>query len=181
CRRYHRRPGTRTGVMRAADVFDALMTGEPAAKCAAARTLHARDASALAAPREAPQLVPVPGRPAQPELVHPAQLKKRGLGTPAGRAALIHAIAHIEFNAINLGLDAAYRFRDMPVAFYTDWLRVAADESRHFELLNNRLADYGHSYGDFEDRKSTRLNSSHVSISYAVFCLKKKNKLDYEH
>lgn len=136
--------------MQAADVLDALMTCDPVAKCAAARALHAGDATALAAPRAATRSVPVPGRPQRPELVHPAKLKKRGLGKPAGRAALIHAIAHIEFNAINLGLDAAYRFRDMPPAFYADWLRVAADESRHFELLNNRLAEYGHSYGDFD-------------------------------
>lgn len=136
--------------MDADQVFDALMARDPAAKCAAARELHAADASALAGKRDTPQPVPVPGRPDQPALIHPAKLTKRGLGKPEGRAALIHAIAHIEFNAINLGLDAAYRFCAMPPAFYADWLRVAADESRHFELLNNRLADYGYAYGDFD-------------------------------
>jgi len=91
-----------------------------------------------------------PGRPQRPRLVHPAKVAKRGLGSAEGRAGLIHAIAHIEFNAINLGLDAAYRFRGMPAVFYADWLRVTADESRHFELLDNRLADYGYRYGDFD-------------------------------
>lgn len=132
------------------DVLDALLTRDPARKCAAARALHAADSSALTQASGTPQAVVVPGRPDTPTLVHPGQLSKRGLGKPEGRAALIHAIAHIEFNAINLGLDAAYRFRGMPQDFYTDWLRVAADESRHFELLNNRLADHGFSYGDFD-------------------------------
>ncbi|WP_247739748.1 ferritin-like domain-containing protein [Endozoicomonas sp. G2_2] len=132
------------------DVFAALMTRDPAEKCAAARALHAADSAPLAEASGEPEDVVVPGRPDAPALVHPAKLSKRGLGKPEGRAALIHAIAHIEFNAINLGLDAAYRFRDMPADFYADWLRVAADESRHFELLNNRLADYGFTYGDFD-------------------------------
>jgi uncharacterized ferritin-like protein (DUF455 family) len=71
------------------------------------------------------------------------------LGTPAGRAALVHAIAHIEFNAINLALDAACRFRDMPGEYYVDWVCVAADEARHFSLLQGRLVELGSSYGDF--------------------------------
>ena len=99
------------------DVYAALMTPDPAQKCAATRALHAGDSSALAEARGTPEAVIVPGRPDAPALVHPAKLAKRGLGKPAGRAALIHAIAHIEFNAINLGLDAAYRFRGMPPAF----------------------------------------------------------------
>jgi uncharacterized ferritin-like protein (DUF455 family) len=65
-----------------------------------------------------------------------------------GRAALLHALAHIEFNAINLALDAVWRFADMPQAFYADWLRVAAEEAHHFALLTARLADFGHAYGD---------------------------------
>jgi len=136
--------------MRLDDVFAALMETDPAAKCAAARALHAADSAELACAGGTPEIVEVPGRPPRPALVHASKLAKRGLGKPEGRAALIHAIAHIEFNAINLGLDAAYRFRGMPVEFYADWLRVAADESRHFELLNARLADYGHTYGDFD-------------------------------
>jgi len=136
--------------MQVEDVYAALMENDPVAKCGAARALHAADSQALASATGQPLTVEIPGRPERPALIHPARLAKRGLGKPEGRAALIHAIAHIEFNAINLGLDAAYRFRGMPGEFYADWLRVAADESRHFELLNARLADYGHTYGDFD-------------------------------
>ena len=90
-----------------------------------------------------------PGRPALPELVPPRMLKQRKLGSPLGRAALLHAVAHIEFNAINLALDAVQRFRGMPVAYYADWLSVAADEARHFEMIAGRLRELGYSYGDF--------------------------------
>lgn len=89
------------------------------------------------------------GRPEKPELVDPAQVKRRRLGSEAGRAALIHAIAHIEFNAINLALDAVYRFRAMPRQYYLDWLSVAEDEVRHFGLLAQRLKVLGFAYGDF--------------------------------
>jgi uncharacterized ferritin-like protein (DUF455 family) len=75
---------------------------------------------------------------------------RRKLTTPAGRAALVHAIAHIEFNAINLALDAVYRFRGLPSAFYDDWLQVAAEEAEHFLMLRRRLATLGHAYGDFD-------------------------------
>jgi uncharacterized ferritin-like protein (DUF455 family) len=88
------------------------------------------------------------GRPVKPELVSPAKVKKRSLHHEAGRAALIHAVAHIEFNAINLALDAVYRFRDMPDVFYGDWLQVAAEEAYHFELLSARLQTLGYAYGD---------------------------------
>ncbi len=91
----------------------------------------------------------VAGRPEKPQLVEPSKLKRRRLGSDQGRAALVHAIAHIEFNAINLALDAAYRFRDMPGQYYHDWLSVAADEARHFQLLSSRLRSLGFEYGDF--------------------------------
>ncbi|MDA3921941.1 MAG: ferritin-like domain-containing protein [Salinisphaera sp.] len=132
------------------DVYAVLMACEPHAKCVATRALHAADSSSLATAGGTPVSVPVPGRPERPALVHPAKLARRGLGTPAGRAALIHAIAHIEFNAINLGLDAAYRFRGMPADYYADWLSMAADESRHFQMLSRRLNDLGYEYGDFD-------------------------------
>lgn len=90
-----------------------------------------------------------PGRPLKPELVEASQVKRRRLGSEQGRAALIHAIAHIEFNAINLALDAVGRFRDMPKPYYLDWLSVAADEVRHFQLLSDRLQSMGFEYGDF--------------------------------
>jgi uncharacterized ferritin-like protein (DUF455 family) len=91
-----------------------------------------------------------PGRPQRPVLVSPKQLPQRGLGTPEGRAALVHAVAHIEFNAVNLAWDAVYRFRGMPAAYYADWISVAADEARHFCLLHARLNELGHDYGDFD-------------------------------
>ncbi|MEP6483015.1 MAG: ferritin-like domain-containing protein [Rudaea sp.] len=96
------------------------------------------------------QPIGAPGRPSKPSLVAPKQLPRRGLGSAEGRVALIHAVAHIEFNAINLAWDAVYRFRGMPHAYYADWIGVAADEARHFSLLQARLAELGHSYGDFD-------------------------------
>lgn len=90
-----------------------------------------------------------PGRPARPELVPPLEVPRRKMTTPAGRAAMIHALAHIEFNAVNLALDAAYRFRDMPMDFYGDWLKVAAEEALHFKLLRGHLRSMGYDYGDF--------------------------------
>lgn len=96
----------------------------------------------------------IPGRPEKPELVSPLQVEKRSMRTPEGRAALIHALAHIEFNAINLALDAVWRFADMPVQYYADWLRVAAEEAYHFELLNGYLRNMGYQYGDFSAHNS---------------------------
>lgn len=98
---------------------------------------------------EPPRSIPVPGRPGRPELVSPRRLRQRKLTTQEGRAVLVHALAHIEFNAINLALDAVYRFRDMPDEFYGDWLRVADEEAGHFGLLRDRLRELGHDYGDF--------------------------------
>lgn len=91
--------------------------------------------------------IEIPGRPATPDLVAPTAVPRRRLGSVAGRIALIHAIAHIEFNAINLALDAVYRFAGMPKDYYLDWARVAADESRHFSMLSRRLEQLGSHYG----------------------------------
>jgi uncharacterized ferritin-like protein (DUF455 family) len=90
-----------------------------------------------------------PGRPARPELVAPTAVPRRRLGSPEGRAALVHAIAHIEFNAINLALDAICRFRDMPQQYYLDWVSVADDEARHFQMLHKRLGQMNRQYGDY--------------------------------
>ena len=98
------------------------------------------------------QRAPLPesaGRPNKPELVAPGQLKRRSLHTEAGRAVLLHALAHIEFNAINLALDIVWRFTDMPTAFYQDWLKVAREEAHHFKLLQTRLNTLECAYGDF--------------------------------
>ena len=92
---------------------------------------------------------PLPGRTARPELVDPRSLKPRSPFTNEGRAALLHAVAHIELNAINLALDAVWRFAGMPPAYYRDWLRVAAEEALHFTLLSEHLATLGHRYGDW--------------------------------
>jgi len=92
---------------------------------------------------------PLPGRPARPELVPPAQLSRRGLATVEGRAAMLHAFAHIEFNAINLALDAIWRFPAMPAEYYADWLQVAEEEAYHYTLLTGHLSTLGVAYGDF--------------------------------
>ncbi|MDD2809341.1 ferritin-like domain-containing protein [Rhodoferax sp.] len=91
----------------------------------------------------------LPGRPARPLLVHPSQLKTRAVGTLAGRAGLIHALTHIEANAINLALDMVWRFAHMPELFYRDWWQVAQEEALHFELLQQHLLSLGFAYGDF--------------------------------
>lgn len=90
------------------------------------------------------------GRPSAPRLVNPRDLPKRSVATRQGQAALIHAIAHIEFNAINLAWDAVYRYRNLPGSYYHDWLKVAAEETRHFQLLNQRLSELDYKYGDFQ-------------------------------
>lgn len=88
-----------------------------------------------------------PGRPLRPALVSPRELPRRRLNDPAGRIALLHAVTHIEFNAINLAWDAVQRFPGMPADYYRDWARVAVEESGHFELLRQRLRAQGSDYG----------------------------------
>jgi len=90
-----------------------------------------------------------PGRPEFPKLVRASRVKRRGFGTAEGRATLMHAIAHIEFNAINLALDAVQRFSDMPEAYYSDWLQVAHEEVYHFELVRGHMRHLGAEYGDY--------------------------------
>ncbi|MGN6318926.1 ferritin-like domain-containing protein [Trinickia sp.] len=129
-----------------------LRETEPAAKAAATRDLrerHAAGDAACLADEVIAEPPGLPGRPARPELVEPRLLRHRGMQTEAGRAVLLHALAHIEFNAINLALDAVWRFPGMPPAYYGDWLRVTAEEAHHFGLLQARLAQFGHAYGDF--------------------------------
>jgi uncharacterized ferritin-like protein (DUF455 family) len=129
--------------------LQALELDDPVAKVAAVRALDVAagpvDTQVLLQPRQV-----LPGRPIKPRLVHPNSLPRRSAHSPAGRAALLHAVAHIEFNAINLALDAAWRFAGMPEAFYRDWLRVAAEEAHHFTLVASHLAKLGHAYGDFD-------------------------------
>lgn len=117
-------------------------------KAAAVKALPANELPVDAAQR-LDEPAGVPGRPERPALVQPAALKHRSVGTPQGHASLIHALTHIEANAINLALDAVWRFADMPEAFYRDWWQVAAEEALHFQLLEDHLRTLGHAYGDF--------------------------------
>jgi uncharacterized ferritin-like protein (DUF455 family) len=96
----------------------------------------------------------LPGRPEKPELVPPLDVPKRKMDTVEGRASLLHSLAHIEFNAINLALDAIWRFPDMPEQYYSDWLRVAKEEAYHFTLVNEYIQSFGYSYGDFQAHNS---------------------------
>ena len=91
----------------------------------------------------------IPGRPQKPERVPHTQLKQRSMRTLEGRAALIHALAHIELNAVDLALDILWRFPCMPDAFYRQWAQVAREEAFHFSLLRTHLRGMGHEYGDF--------------------------------
>ncbi|WP_028917810.1 ferritin-like domain-containing protein [Pseudoxanthomonas sp. J35] len=138
-------------------LFDAarqcLDAADPAEKVALThRHFAALQRGGLAIPQDAPPPEPIrmPGRPPRPRLVHPRDLPRRGLGSDEGKAAFLHAIAHIELNAIDLGWDAVYRFRGLPEQFYLDWARVADDEARHFAMLRQRLQECGYDYGDFD-------------------------------
>lgn len=130
-----------------AAIHAALAERDPQAKClrVAALSLPPDD---FAVPAIAEDAARIPGRPERPALIHPRDVPHRGLGSVAGRVALLHAVAHIEFNAINLALDACWRFRGMPADYYRDWLSVAQDEARHFGMLSQRLAQLGAAYGD---------------------------------
>ena len=90
-----------------------------------------------------------PGRPTAPVLVDPRKLERRSVATDTGRICLLHAFAHIEFTAINIALDAAYRFRDIPEPFVSDWLLVASEEAGHFRLLEQELGYRGSYYGAY--------------------------------
>ena len=130
-----------------------LVEPDPAAKVAAVNAMGeawaggalALDASAALKAAGAS----IPGRPARPELVAPRLVGRRSMTTVEGRAMLVHALAHIEFNAVNLALDAMWRFPAMPEQFYTDWLRVAQEEAFHFSLLAAHLVALGCAYGDY--------------------------------
>ena len=129
-----------------------LCIADPAQKATAARELYdtARADLPLDRAQEFTRPDGLPGRPERPQLVPTLQVPKRSPFTTEGRAALLHAIAHIEFNAINLALDAVWRFAGMPHEFYLDWLKVAAEEALHFTLLHEHLQGLGRQYGDFD-------------------------------
>ncbi|WP_124553757.1 ferritin-like domain-containing protein [Methylophilus methylotrophus] len=135
-----------------------LILSDPQQKCSQVHALWEADLAGtvlldtqlnIAAPTEA-----IPGRPDKPQLVPPKYVQRRAMHTPEGRAALIHALAHIEFNAINLALDAVWRFAGMPADYYRDWLQVAKEEAYHFSLLRAHLQGLGFDYGDFDGHNS---------------------------
>ncbi len=130
-----------------------LLEVDPATKVAMVAAMAAADLALDAKAPLAPS-APVPGRPARPELVPPRLVGRRSMITPEGRAMLVHALAHIEFNAMNLALDALWRFPDLPAGYYTDWLRVAKEEATHFAMLQAHLQVLGHTYGDFPGHDS---------------------------
>lgn len=134
-----------------------LAVSEPKAKAAGVAELAKAWAKGEISLDAAASLQPethIPGQPHKPELVSPLEVKRRSMRTPEGRAALIHALAHIEFNAINLALDAIWRFASMPAQFYADWLKVADEEALHFSLLTAHLNTLGYAYGDFPAHNS---------------------------
>ena len=97
-----------------------------------------------------PEPAGVPGRPQRPRLIHPGAVPHRSPHTPRGLAALMHAVCHIEFNAINLALDAIWRYPGLPEDYYLDWWRVASEEAGHFMLVRGHLRSLGFDYGDFD-------------------------------
>jgi uncharacterized ferritin-like protein (DUF455 family) len=128
--------------------LSALCACDPDVKVAAVERLAA-DPPTLDADAALTEPPGLPGRPPQPALVEPKAVPQRALGSPEGRARLLHALAHIEFNAVNLALDAIWRFAGLPADYYRDWLRVAAEEACHFMLLRAHLRKLGADYGDF--------------------------------
>jgi uncharacterized ferritin-like protein (DUF455 family) len=133
--------------------LQALMTSAPLAKAQATQALGLKG-NEINAQLNLDEPAGLPGRPAKPLLVPPRLVPKRSLNTPEGHAAIVHAITHIEFNAIDLALDVVWRFSDMPEAFYRDWLQVACEEATHFLLLNAHLNTLGYQYGDFPAHNS---------------------------
>jgi uncharacterized ferritin-like protein (DUF455 family) len=134
--------------------LQALTLSDPQQKCQQVAwlweaALHTDIHATLSAPAQS-----IPGRPDKPALIPPKQVQRRAMNTAEGRAALIHALAHIEFNAINLALDAVWRFAEMPADYYRDWLQVAKEEAYHFSLLRAHLQTLGFDYGDFDGHNS---------------------------
>ncbi|HLR29873.1 MAG TPA: ferritin-like domain-containing protein [Paenalcaligenes sp.] len=130
--------------------LEALLIKDPLIKSQAVQEMHAQISMPVGADVDLQCTEQgIPGRPAKPDIVDPRQVKQRSMHTTEGRAALLHALAHIEFNAINLALDIIWRYPDLPSQFYGDWLQVAFEEVYHFNLLDAHLQSLGFAYGDF--------------------------------
>lgn len=140
-----------------AHALQCLLEADPATKMARIGAMHA-DWHAGRWVLDSAAVLPdpggIPGRPLRPELVPPRLVGRRSMATQEGRAMLIHSLAHIEFNAVNLALDALWRFPGMPERYYTDWLRVAGEEAGHYTMLAAHLKTLGHAYGDFSAHDS---------------------------
>ncbi|PZO10666.1 MAG: DUF455 domain-containing protein [Burkholderiales bacterium] len=142
-----------------AQALQVLCTSDPAEKVAATHALFEAQRAGHTHLNTGEPLVPdatqpLPGRPARPLLIAPVDVPQRSPFTPEGFAMLLHAVAHIEFNAIDLALDAIWRFPDMPADYYTEWLQVAHEEAIHFGLLRAHLQSLSHDYGDFAAHNS---------------------------
>lgn len=127
----------------------AILATDAATKCKLTARLHRSWQEDCQIDDLDSEILPIddPGRPEKPELVDPRQLPRRSFASDSGRICMLHAFAHIEFNAINIALDAVYRFRRMPPRFVSDWLLVATEEARHFQLLEAQLLQRGSYYG----------------------------------
>ena len=132
------------------EIHRIILIDDATKKCLATHALAANLESYSLDYQGSIEKILLPGYPKQLNLVAPRQLKRRGIQTQEGRNTLLHAIAHIEFNAINLALDAAYRFRDQPLKYYRDWIQVADDEARHFSLVRAYLNKHNCEYGDYK-------------------------------
>ncbi|GAA4179197.1 ferritin-like domain-containing protein [Shinella granuli] len=135
--------GGTTAAIAAADLDLKTALAQETARRWFARTLSMRS------PRD-PVLPARPGRPERPELIPPRHMEKRSLHTLKGRIALLHALAHIELNAVDLALDIVARFTTerVPHSFFDGWMQVAFEEAKHFRLIRDRLRDLGADYGD---------------------------------
>ncbi|MGY0399692.1 MAG: ferritin-like domain-containing protein [Ostreibacterium sp.] len=132
------------------NVKTALMTTNIVSKTTQVSTLYkAVQKERLIINGQPPEPIHRPPLPKNVELTALSNMQRRGIGTKQGHQSLLHAIAHIEYNAINLALDAVYRFRDMPYSYYVDWMKVANEEAYHFSLIASRMAELGCQYGDF--------------------------------
>ncbi|MCH8621638.1 ferritin-like domain-containing protein [Undibacterium sp. TS12] len=130
----------------------ALLEPDPGRKCA---ILYSIDNNMAILPDTViAEPAGIPGRLPRPELVPPGKVGRRAMHTVEGRAVLLHALAHIELNAVNLAADILWRFAGMPVQFYLDWLKVAKEEAYHFQLLEGHLHTQGYAYGDFSAHNS---------------------------
>ncbi|CUW40561.1 conserved protein of unknown function(containing Ferritin/ribonucleotide reductase-like domain,70-217) [Magnetospirillum sp. XM-1] len=130
--------------------FAVLTAADPAEKCRLTR-LYAADWREGRITRVGDTLPPArPARPARPQLLAPKEMPRRSYGGDRGRIGLLHALAHIELNAIDLGWDIVARFahEGLPDDFASDWVQVALDEVEHFEMLERLLGSLGAAYGD---------------------------------